>query len=190
MGRRDWDQVLSSLWYVDKDDTHSLTNARQAKTFTIPRWFQRWTIWTQLGMDNEAKILLPESNGIHRVSNGHTRWKFGLKFSCQSSSRLLASKISWSKHVSLRLSPSLHQGFSSIPEHSVVGFPKARELPRKTDPQRTCTPAVLQWKGPYPWSFEICRSFGLVEAMKHNTLLALKCLSSSLRRLKTLIPFL
>lgn len=140
------------------EDRHSPAQARltKGKTFTFPRWSWRRTVWTQLGMDHEAKILLPDSNGTHWVSKSNTGWKFGLKFSCQTFSSLLTSKMSWSNHVSLRLSPSLSQGCNGIPGHSADGFPRARSSviaqrnsstgplhPRSSLVERTCHGKIL-----------------------------------------------
>lgn len=149
-------------------------------------------------MDRDAKILLPESNGIHRVSKSHTGWKFGLKFSCQSFSRLLVSKMAWSKHVSLRLSPNLHQGFSSIPEH-LVDFPSQ-------GPGLCLFPKKLTHRLPAPWQFfsgndldgkvlalvlwSLQVLWFWTEGLKHNGVLAVKCLGSPPGEVKTLVVFL
>lgn len=84
-------------------------------------------------MDHDARIPLPGSNGIHWAPKSCTGWKSGLKFASQSIFRLLIFQIFWLKHVSFRLPPNLHQGFSSIPKHS-AGKPESEVPNREVNP--------------------------------------------------------
>lgn len=109
-------------------------------------------------MDHEAKTLLPDTNGTHCVSKSSTGWKFGLKFSCQSFSSLLASKMSWLKLVSLRFSLSLSQGCTRLmdslgPKEAQRNSPTGSLHPRSSLVERT----LSSWL----WSFGTFMSFGL-----------------------------
>lgn len=82
-------------------------------------------MWTQLGMDRGAKILLPDSNGTHWVSKSSNRVEIWLKIFLSKLFQF-GSLLPRCLGQSMSISLSLSQGWGRSSEHSADGFPRAR----------------------------------------------------------------